>query len=78
MSPQHELDALRREMLAALDDCQGPACSRLRVRLQCVPSAYDLWLARVDVFHVVAQQHCESRASERIAALNADWCSRPG
>jgi len=64
-----ELDALRRRMLLAIADCQSEDCDRLRARVLRVRSAQDLWLARVELFHIVAHQHCESRASERIAAL---------
>ena len=65
----HELDTLRRRMLLALADCQSAPCDRLRMRLLFVRTAQDLWLARVELFHLISQQHCESLASERLDAL---------
>jgi len=67
--PSAGIEAVRAQVLATLDDCAGPDCQRLRWRLHTAESARDLWLLRGPVFQIVASQHCQSLAAERINAL---------
>jgi hypothetical protein len=64
-----ELGELRERMVAVLEDCHGPAAERLRTRLQRARTASDLWLARCDMYQLIANQHCEGQAVQRINGL---------
>jgi hypothetical protein len=64
-----DLSDLRQSMLALLADCSGVRCERARVRLQQAGSAQELWLARSEIFQLLASQHCQSQAAARINAL---------
>jgi hypothetical protein len=59
----------RRQLLEALDDCAGFECDRLRWRVHTAERAQELWLLRESVFQVVASQHCQAQAAERINRL---------
>ncbi|MBE7366456.1 hypothetical protein [Ramlibacter pallidus] len=63
------VETARRQLLEALDDCQGFECDRLRWRLHTAERAQELWLLRESVFQVVAGQHCQAQAAERINRL---------
>jgi hypothetical protein len=67
--PQAAVEAVRRQLLAVLDDCLGFECDRLRWRLHTAECAQDLWLLRDAVFQAVASQHCQAQAAERINGL---------
>ena len=60
---------MRQQLLSVLDDCEGVECDRLRWRLHTAECAQDLWLLRDAVFQVVASQHCQAQAAQRINAL---------
>ena len=60
---------LREKMLGLLADCSGVRCERARLRLQQANTPQDLWLARSEVYQLLAHQHCQSLAAERINAL---------
>ena len=64
-----DVATLRGQVLAALGDCTGHRADALRLRLQRAPGAQELWLARCEVYQLVASQHCESQAAMRINAL---------
>lgn len=64
-----EVETVRRQLLALLDDCHGFQSDRLRWRLRAAGSAQDLWLLRSAIFQVVADQHCQSLAAARVNAL---------
>ena len=68
-APPAGVESVRRELLAALDDCEGFEADRLRWRLHTAERAQELWLLRDAVFQVVASQHCQSLAMQRIDAL---------
>lgn len=68
-APQQGVEALREQLLAVLDDCQGFEADRLRWRLHTAERAQELWLLRDGVFQVVSHQHCQAQAMERIAGL---------
>jgi hypothetical protein len=67
--PQAGIETVRRQLLAVLDDCAGFECDRLRWRLHTAECAQELWLLRDAVFQVVAHQHCQAQAAERINGL---------
>ena len=69
VEPQQSMTQLRHQSLALLDDCEGPCCERLRLRLQSARTADELWLARSEIFQQVASQHCQSQAAQRINGL---------
>ena len=66
---QESVVTLRLQTVALLHDCEGPACERLRLRLQAARTANDLWLARSEIFQQVASQHCQAQAAQRINGL---------
>ena len=59
----------RQQLLDVLDDCQGFECERVRWRVHMAECAQELWLLRDAVFQVVASQHCQAQAAERINGL---------
>jgi hypothetical protein len=67
--PHAGVEAVRRQVLSALDDCEGLECDRLRWRLNTAESAQDLWLLRGAIFQLVASQHCQTQAADRINQL---------
>jgi hypothetical protein len=69
--PAHQsgVESVRRQVLSVLDDCDGLECDRLRWRLNTAESAQDLWLLRGAIFQVVANQHCQAQAVDRINQL---------
>lgn len=67
--PQAGVESLRQQLLALVDDCAGLACDRLRWRLHTAECGQDLWLLRDAVFQVIATQHCQAQALERINRL---------
>ncbi len=67
--PAVDVAELRRQALAALHDCSGHACDALRLRLQRARSAQDLWIARSEIFQLIAHQHCQTQAALRINGL---------
>ena len=65
--PQAGVETVR-EMIAVAD-CEGVECDRLRWRLHTAECAQDLWMLRGPIFQVVASQHCQSLATDRINEL---------
>lgn len=68
-APEAGIESIRRQVLSVLDDCAGVECDRLRWRLHTAECAQDLWMLRGPVFQVVANQHCQSQAVERVNGL---------
>src|SRR3569832_2041702 len=64
-----ELGNLRQRVVAARHDCHSPAADRLRLRLIRSHTADELWLARCDVCQLIANEHCEGTAVQRINEL---------
>ena len=60
------VEAVRRLLLAVLDDCMGFECDRLRWRVHTAECAQELWLLRDAVFEAVAAQHCRGDALTRM------------
>jgi hypothetical protein len=63
------LEEVRQQVLSLIEDCKGTECERLRWRLHTAESAQDLWLLRGPLFQLVASQHCQSQAAERVNGL---------
>ena len=63
------VEALRAELLSALDDCEGFECDRLRWRVHTAECAQELWLLRDALFQVISRQHCQEQAADRINGL---------
>ena len=53
----------------ALRQCAGPACQRMRWRIDGARSAHDLWLLRGELFQLVAREFCQEEAVQRVNAL---------
>jgi hypothetical protein len=68
-TPHAGVEAVRRQVLELLEDCEGFECERLRWRLHTAESPQDLWLLRGAVFQAVASQHCQSLATDRVNGL---------
>lgn len=63
------LEAVRRQLLAVLDDCHGFECDRLRWRVHMAERPQELWLLRDAAFQAVASQHGRALAAERLEGL---------
>ena len=63
------VEAVRRQLLAVLDDCMGFECDRLRWRVHTAECAQELWLLRDAVFQAVSAQHCRDQALARMKEL---------
>jgi hypothetical protein len=68
-APPAGVEMIRRQLLAVLDDCAGFEADRVRWRLHTAERAQELWLMRDAVFQVVASQHCQTLAMQRIEGL---------
>ena len=67
--PPAAVESVRQQILGLLEDCQGVDCERLRWRLHTAECAQDLWMLRGPLFQVIASQHCQSQAAERVNGL---------
>ncbi|MBC5784776.1 hypothetical protein H8N03_17635 [Ramlibacter sp. USB13] len=68
-APPAGVESIREQLLAVLDDCQGFEVDRVRWRLHMAERPQELWLLRDAVFQVIASQHCQAQAIERIQGL---------
>jgi len=68
-SPQAAVEAVRRQLLALLDDCDGFDCERLRWRLHTAECAADFWLLREPIHQALVRQHCLPEAARRLDGL---------
>ena len=68
-APAAGVEAVRRQLLAVLEDCEGFEVDRVRWRLHMAERAEELWLLRDAVFQVVSTQHCQAQAVQRINGL---------
>jgi hypothetical protein len=76
-APEAGVEIARQQLLAALDDCSGADCDRLRWRLHTAERAQELWLLHDQIFQLVASQHCLAQAEQRIQGLGAAFCPAP-
>jgi hypothetical protein len=67
--PRAGVEAVRCQLLAVLEDCDGFDVDRLRWRLHTAECAEELWLLRDGVFQAVSSQHCQAQAVQRINGL---------
>lgn len=67
--PEAAVEAVRHQLLALLDDCEGFDCERLRWRLHTAESARDLWLLRGAVCETLTREHCSKQAQDRLDGL---------
>ena len=68
-APADGVEAVRRQLLAVLEDCEGFDVDRLRWRLHTAERAEELWLLRDAAFQTVSMQHCQAQAVQRINDL---------
>jgi len=68
-APRSELPQVRRALLHAIDDCDGPPAEQLQHRIRSARSHRDLWLLRSDAYRLIALQHCQAVADERLQHL---------
>lgn len=66
---QAGVESVRQQLLSVIDDCEGSECDRLRWRVHTAECGQELWLLRDAVFQVVASQHCQLQAAQRINGL---------
>jgi hypothetical protein len=67
--PLTTLEQMRAQVRETLRGCDGPMCERMRWRIDATRSAQDLWLLRSEIFQLVAGQHCQAEAAQRINGL---------
>lgn len=63
------IDELRRLSLAVIADCPPPHDARARRQVENAITAQQLWMARCEMYQLVARRHCEAEAARRIEAL---------
>ena len=68
-APAAGVEAVRRQLLAVVEDCEGFEVDRVRWRLHMAERAEELWLLRDAVFQAVSTQHCQAQAVQRINDL---------
>lgn len=68
-APAAGVEAVRRQLLAVVEDCEGFEADRVRWRLHMAERAEELWLLRDAVFQAVSTQHCQAQAVQRINDL---------
>lgn len=67
--PRCDLPTLRDAMLSTIRDCEGPPAQRLSHQIRAARQPADLWQLRSDAYHLIALQHCQSIADERLQGL---------
>jgi hypothetical protein len=70
------LQALRDDFVDALHDVPGEAATRIVHRALATQAMRELWHLRVDVFALVAREHGEQVAEQRLARLNRHFPTR--
>lgn len=64
-----DLPTLRAALLAAIGDCEGAPAQRLQRQIRASEHHRDLWLLRSDAYRLIALQHCQAIADERLREL---------
>ncbi len=67
--PPVDLNQVRRALLQAVEDCGGLPARRLQSRILEARNQRDLWLMRSDAYRLIALQHCQAVADQRIQRL---------
>lgn len=61
-----ELRLARSALLRSVHDCSGVPAQRLHRRITLAASHRELWALRADAYNVIARDHCQSVAADRI------------
>lgn len=64
-----DLHTARSALLGVIDDCQGLTAEQARLKIRRVRHHRDLWQLRSEVYRLIALQHCQSVAEERLRPL---------
>lgn len=64
-----DLHTVRSALLAAIEDCQGLKAEQLKLKLGAARHHRDLWMLRSDAYRLIALQHCQAVADERLRHL---------
>ena len=64
-----DLHTVRSALLAAIEDCQGLNAEQLKLKLSGARHHRDLWMLRSDAYRLIALQHCQAIADERLRHL---------
>ncbi len=74
--PLNRLPSVRTEFMASLADICGDPADDLRLRIADARSLRDLWHVRADLFGVVALEHNQGEAEQRLMMLNRHFPTR--
>jgi hypothetical protein len=74
--PLDRLPAVRDEFADCLDDTWGDDACELSTRIERAHSLRDLWHLRADLYNLVARQHSQAEAEQRLARLNRHFPTR--
>ena len=74
--PLNRLPGVRDEFLAALADLHDDEAFELSTRIARARSLRELWHLRADLYRLVAVQHSQSAAEDRLADLNRHFPTR--
>jgi hypothetical protein len=66
---RNELPQVRTALLRAIEDCDGQNAERLQHQIRHARNHRDLWMLRSDAYRLIALQHCQSIAEQRIRQL---------
>lgn len=64
-----DLHQVRSALLQAIEDCQGLHSQRLQLQIRGARNHRDLWMLRSDAYRLIALQHCQAVADQRIQRL---------
>lgn len=64
-----ELDSIRRKMSEQVLDCDLRRARRVRAHLDAGTTAMQLWLTRSEIYQVVADEHGQHEAAQRVKKL---------
>lgn len=67
--PLSDLPTVRSALLGALADCQGLQADQIRLKIRGARQHRDLWLLRSETYSLIALQHCQSVAEDRLRPL---------
>lgn len=64
-----DVQNVRSALLLAVHDCSGLPAQHLQLKIRSARTHRDLWMLRSDAYRLIALQHCQSTANERIDGL---------
>ena len=74
--PLHRLPPVRQDFLDSLSDLPQASTDALRARIGQAHSLRDLWHLRAELYHVLALNHDQREAEQRLAQLNRHFPTR--